>query len=55
MAKFAKDLGLEQVVIIAMDDEFGHGLRDVFTQQYESRFGTLDLTNPNAPAGAAER
>jgi branched-chain amino acid transport system substrate-binding protein len=38
MAKFAKDLGLERIVIFAMDDDFGRGLRDVFTQQYESRF-----------------
>ena len=38
MAKFAKDLGLERIVIIAMDDDWGAGLRDVFTQQYESRF-----------------
>jgi len=38
MAKFAKDLGLERIVIIAMDDDWGSGLRDVFTQQYESRF-----------------
>jgi branched-chain amino acid transport system substrate-binding protein len=49
MAKFAKDLALEQVAIIAMDDEFGHGLRDVFTQQYESRFrevvGSFDFTD----------
>ena len=41
MAKFAKDLGLERIVIIAMDDEFGRGLRDVFTQQYESRFRSV--------------
>jgi len=38
MAKFAKDLGLERIVIIALDDEWGRGLREVFTQQYESRF-----------------
>lgn len=37
MAKFAKDLALEQVAIVAMDDEFGRGLREVFTQQYEGR------------------
>jgi branched-chain amino acid transport system substrate-binding protein len=49
MAKFAKDLGLEEVAIIAMDDEFGRGLREVFTQQYESRFrevvGSFDFTD----------
>ena len=37
MARFAKDLGLDRVVIISMSDEFGAGLRDVFTQQYEGR------------------
>lgn len=41
MAKFAKDLGLEQIVLIAMDDEFGRGLSNVFTQQYESRFRSV--------------
>jgi branched-chain amino acid transport system substrate-binding protein len=54
MAKFAKDLGLERVVIIAMDDAFGHGLRDVFTQQYESRFrevvGSFDFSEGGTAA-----
>ena len=52
LAKFAKDLGLERIVIIAMDDEFGRGLRNVFTQQYESRFrsvvGSFDFTEGQA-------
>ena len=38
MAKFARDLGLERVAIFALDNEFGAGLKQVFTQQYESKF-----------------
>jgi branched-chain amino acid transport system substrate-binding protein len=38
MAEFAKDLGLERVVIFALDTEFGEGLRDIFTSKYESKF-----------------
>ena len=38
MAKFARDLGLERLVIFVLDNEFGAGLRQVFTQQYESKY-----------------
>lgn len=38
MAKFARDLGLERVVVFALDNEFGAGLKQIFTQQYESKF-----------------
>ena len=38
MAKFARDLGLERLAIFALDNDFGHGLRDVFTDQYESKY-----------------
>jgi branched-chain amino acid transport system substrate-binding protein len=38
MAKFARDLGLERVVVFALDNEFGEGLKQIFTQQYESKF-----------------
>lgn len=38
MAKFAKDLGLERVAVIALNDSYGTGLSEVFTEQYESRF-----------------
>jgi branched-chain amino acid transport system substrate-binding protein len=38
MARFARDLGLERVVIFAVDNEFGAGLRDVFTDQYTSKY-----------------
>jgi branched-chain amino acid transport system substrate-binding protein len=38
MARFARDLGLERVVVFAMDNEFGAGLRNVFTQQYTSKY-----------------
>lgn len=36
MARFARDIGLERVVIMALDNEFGSGLKAVFTQQYQS-------------------
>jgi len=38
MAKFARDLGLERVVVFALDNQFGSGLKQIFTQQYESKF-----------------
>lgn len=38
MAKFARDLGLERVVVFALDNEWGAGLKEIFTQQYESKF-----------------
>jgi len=38
MAKFARDLGLERVVVFALDNEFGAGLKEIFTQQYESKY-----------------
>jgi len=34
MAKFAKDLGLEKLVVFALDNEFGSGLEEVFTQHF---------------------
>lgn len=38
MAKFAKDLGLERVVVFAVDNDWGSGLSEIFAQQYVSRF-----------------
>jgi len=38
MAEFARDLGLERVVIFAMDNDFGRGLTEVFSGKYESKF-----------------
>lgn len=38
IADFARDLGLERVVVVAVDDEFGAGLRDVFTQKFSSKY-----------------
>jgi len=38
MAKFARDLGLERLAIFALNNEFGAGLKDVFTSQYESKY-----------------
>jgi branched-chain amino acid transport system substrate-binding protein len=38
MARFAKDLGLERLVVFAHDTDYGRGLSRVFQQQYESKF-----------------
>jgi branched-chain amino acid transport system substrate-binding protein len=38
MAEFAKDLGLERLVIFALDNEYGAGLTEVFKSKYESKF-----------------
>lgn len=38
MAEFARDLGLERVVIFAVDNVFGEGLTKVFTERYESKY-----------------
>ena len=38
IAEFARDLGLERVVIFAMDNDFGRGLTEVFSGKYESKF-----------------
>jgi branched-chain amino acid transport system substrate-binding protein len=38
MADFARDIGLGRVAIFAANDDFGVGLRTVFTQKYENRF-----------------
>jgi branched-chain amino acid transport system substrate-binding protein len=47
IADFARDLGLGKVVIFAVNNEFGAGLKKVFTQKYENRFrqvvGTFDF------------
>jgi len=57
MARFARDLGLERVVVFAIDNEFGAGLRDVFTQQYTSKYRevirTFDFDDENPAAFAA--
>jgi branched-chain amino acid transport system substrate-binding protein len=44
MARFARDLGLERVVIFAINNEFGHGLRDIFTEQYENKYRSVIKT-----------
>ena len=41
MARFAKDQGFEKVVIFAVDNDFGNGLTDVFTKEYESKFRSI--------------
>lgn len=38
MADFASDLGLERIVVFAVDDAFGAGLRDVFSARYPSKY-----------------
>jgi branched-chain amino acid transport system substrate-binding protein len=54
MAKFARDLGLERLAIFALDNEFGAGLKQVFTKQYESKFREVVMACDFAD-GATER
>lgn len=49
MAKFAKEAGLERVVIFTLENEFGAGLTDVFTKEYESKFRHVVATFEFAP------
>ena len=43
MAKFAKEeVGAESVVIFSLASEWGEGLADVFTDQYEGRFRKVE-------------
>jgi branched-chain amino acid transport system substrate-binding protein len=44
MARFAKDLGLERVVIFALNNEYGEGLRDIFSQQYIGKYRKIVKT-----------
>jgi branched-chain amino acid transport system substrate-binding protein len=41
MADFARDLGLERLVVFAVNNEFGHGLKDVFVEKYPSKFRSI--------------
>jgi branched-chain amino acid transport system substrate-binding protein len=38
MADFARDLGIEQMVLFSYENDWGIGLRDVFTSRYQSKF-----------------
>jgi branched-chain amino acid transport system substrate-binding protein len=38
MARWAKDQGFEKVVIFALDNAFGRGLTQVFTDEYEGKY-----------------
>jgi branched-chain amino acid transport system substrate-binding protein len=38
MADFARDLGLERIAVLAVDNEFGEGLREVFAEKFQSKF-----------------
>jgi len=54
MARFARQLGLERMVILALDNEFGAGLKTVFSQQYAGRLheivATFDFREADASA-----
>ncbi len=38
MARFAKDLGLERLIVFVHDTDYGRGLGTVFREQYEGKF-----------------
>jgi branched-chain amino acid transport system substrate-binding protein len=52
MADFARDLGLENVAVFAVNDEYGRGHKDVFTAKYPSTYrkivGTFDFEEGQA-------
>jgi branched-chain amino acid transport system substrate-binding protein len=50
MANFARDLGLERVAVFSVANEYGAGLRDVFTGEFESRFRRI-VENVEFPEG----
>ena len=37
-ADFLREQGIEKVVVIALDNEFGNGIKDVFIKQFRSKF-----------------
>ncbi|MEW5806907.1 MAG: ABC transporter substrate-binding protein [Acidobacteriota bacterium] len=37
-ADFAREQGIEKVVVIAINNEFGNGIKDVFIKQFRSKF-----------------
>ena len=41
MAEFASDLGLEQVVVFSAKNNFGVGLKKVFTQRFENNYRSV--------------
>ncbi len=41
MARFAKELGLERMVTVTLDNEFGAGLKGVFSQQYSGKLRAI--------------
>ncbi len=38
IADFARELGIEKVVVAAVDNEFGNGIKEVFIRQFRSKF-----------------
>ncbi len=38
IADFARELDIEKVVVIAVDNEFGNGIKEVFIKQFRSKF-----------------
>jgi branched-chain amino acid transport system substrate-binding protein len=53
MANFARDLGLERVAVFAVANEYGAGLVDVFTGEFESRFRQI-VRRVDFPEGRPE-
>ena len=51
LAEFARNLGLETVAIFAVDTNYGRGLRNIFTEKFESKYkkvvGDFDFDEGN--------
>jgi branched-chain amino acid transport system substrate-binding protein len=54
MAEFARDLGLDRVAILAVDDDYGASLADVFAERFRASGGSVVavLTFPEGNTGA---
>lgn len=44
MGNFARDLRLENMVVFAVDNVYGDGLRDVFSEKFQSKYRTVVKT-----------
>lgn len=41
MGNFARDLRLENIVVFSVDNVYGHGLKDVFAEKFQSKYRTV--------------
>ena len=54
MAELARDLGIEKIVIFAVDNQFGVGLTEVFADRYQSKYRKIIKTFEFPESGSEE-